>query len=706
MKKLYYLIIISTVILATACKSKKMKSVTNENPLLSEYNTPFEVPPFDRIKAVHYMPAFKEGMLQQDMEIKSIIENKDNPTFENTVQALDYSGRLLVNVSSVFFSLTSANTNDDLQKLQNEITPLLTKHNDDIFLNSSLFKRIKTVYDSKSSLNLNPEQIRLLEKQYHHFLRSGAGLDSTKKDRLRAINELLASLSVQFNDNVLEETKAFNLVIKDKIDLAGLPKSVVNAAAEDARQAKADGTWLFTLDNASIIPFLTYSENRNLREKILKAYMNRANNNNKNDNKKVFAKLVNLRSEKALILGYKNFAEMQIEDRMSKTPGKVFDLLNKLWTPALEAAKKEASEYQQKIYKDGKNFKLEPWDWRYYAEKVRKEKFEFDEEQVRQYFTLENVKQGAFTVANKLYGITFTEIINVPKYHPENVVYEVKDKDGSHLGVIYMDFHPRKGKRGGAWCTSFRDQYRVNGKNVDPIVSIVCNFTKPLGDEPALLSFDEARTLFHEFGHALQGIFSKVTYPGLNELVRDYVELPSQIMENWASDPQIINMYAKNYKTGKPIPKDLLDKISKSEYFGEGFATTEYLAASFLDLDYHTIAAPDPNLDIPNFENNAMKSIGLIPEILPRYRTTYFLHISDDEYAAGYYVYVWAQVLDADAFSVFKEKGLFDQHSAQLFRENVLEKGGSEDEMEAYKRFRGKEPDINALLKRKGFINN
>lgn len=688
----------------TACKTKELKTSQGRNPLLSDFNTPFEVPPFDLIKPAHYMPAFIEAMRQQDREIRTIVDNKEIPTFENTVEALDYSGQLLVKVSNIFFSLTSANTNDTLQKIQDEITTLLSKHDDNILLNTELFKKIKAVYDTKSALNLNPEQIRLLEKKFKHFIKSGAGLDSLKQIRLREINEQLASLSVKFSNNVLAETKAFKLIVDNKADLAGLPESLVNLAADEAKQDKMNGKWLFTLDNASIMPFLTYSDNRILRERMLKAYINRANNNNINDNKQVLTSLVNLRAEKALLLGYKNFAELQLDDRMAKTPDKAYELLHKLWLPSLDAAKKEASSYQKYIYKCGNSFKLEPWDWRYYAEKLRKETYDLDEEQIKPYFTLENVKQGAFTVANKLYGITFTEIMNVPKYHHDNVVYEVKEKDGAHLGVIYMDFQPRSSKRGGAWCGSFRDQYKVKDKNIDPIVTIVCNFTKPTANAPALLTFDETTTLFHEFGHALQAIFSKVTYPGLNNLVRDYVELPSQFMENFASDPEVIKIYAKNYKTNQPIPKELLDKIAKSQLFNEGFATTEYLAAAFLDLDYHTIAGPDKAMNITSFESHSMKSIGLIPEILPRYRSTYFLHISDNDYAAGYYVYVWAQVLDADAFSIFRDKGIFDQKTAKLFRENVLEKGGSEDEMEAYVRFRGAEPTIDALLKRKGFV--
>lgn len=675
-----------------------------ENPFFTEYNTPFQIPPFDLIKDGDYMPAFIEGMKQQDEEIKHIVENKQAPTFENTIEALDYSGRLLSRVSSVFFSLTSANTNDSLQKIKATVNPLLSKHSDNISMNRVLFKQIKSVYDTRDKLELTTEQKRLLEKTYKEFIKNGAGLDSAKQRRLSEINEKLASLSVQFGDNLLKETKAFQLIIHKKEDLAGLPQSVIDAAADDAHKAKIDGKWLFTLDNASIMPFLTYADNRTLREKILKAYANRGNNNNANDNKEVMAQLINLRCEKANLLGHKNFASLKLEDRMAKTPENAHELLARLWEPALKVAKKEAEELQAYIDKEGKKFKLEPWDWRYYSEKVRKAKYDLDEEQIRPYFSLENVRQGAFMVANKLYGITFTKVKDVPKYHPDNMVYEVKDKDGSHLGILYMDFHPRASKRGGAWCGTFRDQFKYQGKDIRPVVTIVCNFSKPTVDTPALLSFDEANTLFHEFGHALQGLFSKVTYPGVSDLVRDYVELPSQVMENWASDPEVINMYAKHYKTGQPIPKALLDKMMESRLFNEGFATVEYLAASLLDMDYHTISTPVKGLNILKYEEESMKKIGLIPEILPRYKTTYFNHISSDGYAAGYYVYIWAEVLDADAFEAFKEKGIFDQQTAKLFRENVLEKGGSEDEMQAYKHFRGAEPSITPLLKRRGLL--
>ena len=704
MKKFGFIVIIVIAFMGTSFIKKDAKHNTSGNPFFSAYDNPFGVPPFNLIKNEHYMPAFKEGMKQQNDEIKQIVDNKEAPTFENTIEVLDFSGRLLTNVSYVFYSLTSANTNDSLQAIQKEISPILSTHSDNIVMNAGLFKRVKAVYDSREQLKLTAEQAKLLEKTYKNFIRSGAGLDSAKQSRLRDVNKELASLTVKFGDNLLKETKAFKLIINKKEDLSGLPQTLIDAATDDAKKAKLEGKWVFTLDNASIMPFLTYADKRELREKILKAYATRGNNNNANDNKEVMKQLVNLRAEKANLLGYKTYADLRLEERMAKTPEKAYELLNKLWTPALKVSQKEAAELQAYIDKEGGKFKLQPWDWRYYSEKVRKAKYDLDEEQMKPYFSLENIRQGAFMVANKLYGVTFSELKDIPKYHPDNYVYEVKDKDGTHLGILYMDFHPRASKRGGAWCGGFRDHYKYQGKEVNPVVSIVCNFSKPTADAPALLTFDEANTLFHEFGHSLQALFSKVSYPGVSDLVRDYVELPSQFMENFASSPEVIPMYAKHYKTGQPIPKELVEKIEKSKLFNEGFATVEYLAASLLDMDYHTLTAPDKNLDIMKFEDASMKKIGLIPEILPRYRTTYFNHISSDGYAAGYYVYIWAAVLDADAFEAFKENGIFDQKTAKLFRENVLEKGGSEDEMTAYKHFRGAEPSITPLLKRRGLL--
>ncbi len=703
MKNLY-IIILSIFIMEVSCKQKEASTSASENPLLTEFKTPFQVPPFDKIKNEHYMPAFEAGMKMEDDEIAQIVNNKDSATFTNTIEALDYSGRRLIDIQYIFFSLTSANTNDTLQEIQEKVTRLLTKHSDNIILNSALFNRVKTVYINRDKANLNEEQMRLLDKTYRRFVRNGAGLDSVKQKRLREINEQMASLSVKFGDNLLKETKAYRLVIDNKKDLNGLPESLINAAADDAKNTSLEGKWIFTLDNSSIMPFLTYAANGSLREKMLNAYSNRGNNNNEFDNKRVMAQIFNLRIEKAQLLGYNNFAALATEERMAKNPENVYNLLNKLWTPALKVAKREASDLQESINKDGNTFKLRPSDWRYYAEKVRKEKYDLDEEQIRPYFPLENVKQGAFMVANKLFGITFTEVTDIPKYNADSHVYEVKENDGKHVGILYMDFHPRASKRGGAWCGGFRDQHKFNGKNISPVVSIVCNFSKPTADAPSLLSFDETNTLFHEFGHALQALLSNVTYPGVASLVRDYVELPSQVMENWASDPEVINLYAKHYKTGKPIPKELVDKMMNSRYFNEGFGTVEYLAASILDMDYHTINEVVTDLDVLKFEAASMKKVGLIPEILPRYRTTYFNHISSTDYAAGYYVYVWAQVLDADAYQAFKENGTFDQPTAKLFRKYILEKGSSMDEMEAYKRFRGAEPSIEPLLKRKGFL--
>jgi len=703
MKKSVVVLSFLSILLLSYKNQPPKRDLDKNNPFFNEFDAPFGIPPFEKIKESHFMPAFKEAMLQEEEDVLAIINNSQEPNFENTIAAFDNKGLLMSKVQSVFSTLTGTCINDTLQKIQKELTPLLTRHGDNIMLNKKLFAKIQQVFLAKDNLNLRTDQLRLLEKIYKRFIRNGAALDSVKQKRLREINEQAAGLSVKFGNNLLAETKAYKLVIDKKEDLAGLPQSLIDAAADDAKKAKMDGKWVFTLDVPSIMPFLTYADNRTLRQQMLTAYSSRGNNNNENDNKKIMAQIFNLRLEKSQLIGYKSYAQFALEERMAKTIEITYDFLNKLWEPALNMAKKECNELQAYIDKQPDKFKLEAWDWRYYSEKVRKEKYALDEEEIRQYLPLDNVRNGAFMVANKLWGITFTPLNNVPTYHKDAVAFEVREKNGKHLGVLYMDFFPRAGKRGGAWCSGFRSQTYRDGKEIRPLVSIVCNFSKPTADAPALLSFDEANTLFHEFGHALRSLLSNVNYSGLNDLVRDYVELPSQIMENWASDPDVLPLYAKHYKTGKPIPKELIKKMTNSQYFNQGFITVEYLAASLLDLDYHSIAQANPDMDVIAFETESMKRIGLIPEILPRYKTTYFNHISGNGYAAGYYVYVWAQVLDADAYQAFVEKGLFDQKTAQLFRENVLAKGSSEDEMTAYKRFRGKEPDIKALLKRKGF---
>lgn len=680
-------------------------SQEDENPLLKEFTTPFGVPPFDQIKEEHFLPAIKTGIEIHKKEIEAIIKNPEAPTFENTIEALEKSGRLLQKVTDIFYVLNGCMTNDNMQKIAKEVAPMLAKHMDEIRMNPDLFKRVKTVYDNKDKLNLNPEQKKLLEEYYKDFVRGGANLDDAKKARLMEINQELSLLSVKFGENVLKEENKFELVIDRKEDLEGLPEAVIQEAYETAKERGKEGKWVFTIKKPSLIPFLQYSPNRELREKIFKAYINRGNNNDELDNKKIISRIIALRVEKAKLLGYKSHAHLILEENMAKNPEKVYELLKKIWEPALKVAKKEAKELQEMIYKEGEKFKLEPWDWWYYAEKVRKEKYQLDEEMLRPYFKLENCIEGAFYVANKLYGIKFEEREDIPKYHPDVKVFEVKEADGSHIGIFYVDYFPRASKRSGAWMTSFRKQSMLDGKMVHPVIVNVGNFTKPTSNKPALLSIEEVETLFHEFGHALHGLLSKCTYPSLSgtAVPRDFVELPSQIMENWALEPEVLKVYAKHYQTGEVIPSELVEKIKNSRKFNQGFATVEYLAAAFLDMDYHTLEEVR-EIDPIKFEEESMKKIGMIPEIVVRYRSTNFQHIFSGGYSAGYYSYIWSEVLDADAFEAFKEKGIFDPKTALSFRKNILEKGGSDDPMTLYKRFRGREPKVEPLLKKRGLL--
>lgn len=627
-------------IAAISCKNENSnnnnKSDMN-NPLLSENKNPFIVPSFDKIKPEHYMPAIKEGMKQHEKEIEDIIKNIQEPTFENTIGALENSGFLLADCYAVFNNLTESNTSDTLQKLAKEIAPIISQHADNINLNANLFKRVKTVYDKKQTLNLTPEQTRVLEETYDRFIRGGAALNETQQKRFREINQELSVLSLKFGDNILAETNSFKLIIDKKDDLAGLPKAIVDGAAEAAKENKMEGKWVIGLQSPSIFPFLQYSEKRELREKILKAYLNKGNNNNANDNKETIKQILNLKLEKSKLLGYKNTADFILSKNMAKNQETVYKLLKQIWDPALKVAKKEAAELQTLIDKEGKKIKLEAWDWRYYAEKLRKEKYDLDEEQLRPYFELENVKNGLFTVANKLYGIKLISRTDIPVYHKDAVAYEVQDKDGSDLGVLYMDFFPRESKRGGAWMSNFREQSFRNGKDVRPVITVVCNFSKPTAEQPALLTFDEVSTMFHEFGHALHGMLSKCTYVSLSgtNVTRDFVELPSQILENWAAEPEVLKMFAKHYKTGKIIPDTLIQKMKNSQLFNQGFATTEFIAAALLDMDYHTITDP-LTMSIPEFEAKTQKTIGLIPEIPFRYKSTYYNHIFGGGYSAGY----------------------------------------------------------------------
>jgi peptidyl-dipeptidase Dcp len=674
-----------------------------QNPFFEKYNTPFEVPPFDKIEVDHYMPAFKEAMEMHNEQIDMIVNLAAPPTFDNTIEALDYSGAMLSSVSDVFFSMNSALTNEDMQAIAKEAAPMLSKHRDNIRLNDKLFRRIKAVYEKKDGLSLSKEQEMLLEDYYKSFVRNGANLDEEKKIKLKAINEELSVLTLRFGENVLKENNAFELVIDNEEDLAGLPEAVITGAAEAAKDRGHEGKWVFTLHKPSMIPFIQFSDKRELREKIYRGYINRGDNNNELDNKEILQKIASLRANRAHLLGYKTHAHYMLEESMAKQPEEVYKLLNQLWDPALARAKMEAQELQAMIGAEGNSFKLESWDWWYYSEKLRKEKYELDDEMLRPYFQLENVIDGAFSLATKLYGITFEERTDMPKYHEDVRVFEVKEADGSHIGILYTDYFPRESKRGGAWMGSFRKQMVKGGKNVSPVIFNVGNFSKPTADKPSLLSFDETLTLFHELGHGLHGLLSKCTYPRLSgtAVATDFVELPSQIMENWALDPEVLKGYAKHYETGETIPQDLVDKIRNSRLFNQGFATTEYLAASFLDMDWHTIEDAS-EVDPIEFEKKSLTKIGLIPEIISRYRSPYFRHIFAGGYAAGYYSYVWAEVLDADAFQAFKETNLFDKKTAQLFREHILAAGGTEKPMTLYKRFRGREPEIDPLLKRRG----
>ncbi|MEJ2048238.1 MAG: M3 family metallopeptidase [Calditrichota bacterium] len=696
MKETILFMLLATV-LFTVC------SIKDRNPFFGEYQTPFGTPPFEKIKESHYLPAFTEGISQHHQEILAIINNKEGPTFQNTVEALENSGQLLTRVRAVFFNMISANTNDRMQEVAQEVSPMLSQHADDILLNEDLFKRIKTVYDEKDQLDLTHEQQRLLEETYRRYARNGANLDENQKAELREINKELSLLTLKFGDNVLKETNKFELVIDNEADLTGLPENVISTAAETAKERGHEVAWVFTIQKPSMIPFLQYSQKRDLREKIFEAYINQGNHDDELDNKATLTRIAVLRLKRANLLGYKTHADFVLEENMAKVPQNVYNRLNQIWKPALKVAQKEEKDLQNLVYADGQNFKLEPWDWWYYAEKLKKQRYDLDDEVLRPYFKLENVREGTFMVANKLWGLTFEERTDIPTYNADVKTFEVKDADGSHIGILYTDYFPRASKRGGAWMSDYRGQKIIDGKMVTPIVCNVFNFTKPTGNTTSLLTLEEAKTLFHEFGHGLHGLLSNCNYETLSgtNVARDFVELPSQIMENWATDPEVLKMYARHYETDQPIPDELIQKIEKASKFNQGFETVELLAASFLDMDWHTITNT-ANLDPVAFEKASLSKIGLIPEIVVRYRSPYFRHIFAGGYSAGYYSYIWAEVLDADAFQAFKETSIFDQATARSFRENILAAGNTEDPMVLYKKFRGREPGIDALLVRRG----
>lgn len=676
------------------------QSTESENPFFSEFQSPYGSPDFDRIQLADYEPAFLKGIEQQNQEIKAIVENPEAPTFENTIVALDNSGEILNRVSGVFFALTSADTNDELMALEAKIAPMLSEHSDNIYLNEALYQRVAKVCEQEKSgaIQLTTEQHYLLEKYRKAFERSGAALDKEKQARLREINKELSTLTIEFSNHVLADNNAFKLVVDKQEDLAGLPEAVIAGAASEAEAQGEKGKWVFTLQESSRTPLLQYAQNRELRKQIYQAYTSLGNRSNENDNKEILKKILTLRVEKAQLMGYDTYAAYVLADNMAKTPENVLDFLHNLWGYSIQNAKKEAAELQQIMDKEGKGEKLEAWDWWYYAEKLRQQKYNLNEDEIKPYFSQEDVQKGLFYVVNKLYGITLTPTDTVPVYNKDVKTYIVNDADGSFLGLFYCDYMPRASKQSGAWMSNFREQK----EGVRPLIYNVASFTKPAGDTPSLLTIDEAKTMFHEFGHALHGMLSQCKYQGVSgtAVAQDFVELPSQIMEHWTVEPEVLKVYARHYKTGEVIPDELVAKIENQALFNQGFMTTELLAAALLDMEFHNLTTTE-GLDVVAFEKQLMDKLGLIPQIAPRYRATYFRHIMGG-YDAGYYSYLWAERLDADAFEAFKEHGIFDPATAKAFRQNILEKGGSDDPMKLYETFRGAQPSLEPLLKNRG----
>ncbi|WP_286967723.1 M3 family metallopeptidase [Flavobacterium sp. UBA4854] len=673
--------------------------------ILTQYfNTKHNTAPFSQIKIEDYVPAFNEGIALAKAEIDAIVNNPDVPTFENTIVAMDFSGDVLDRLSSIFFNLNSAETNDEMQKIAQEVSPLLSEFGNDIRLNAELFARVKTVYDQKESLNLNPEQTTLLDKKYKSFSRNGANLPEDKKNQLREIDKELSKLSLQFGENVLAETNNFELHLTDEKDLSGLPEGTIEAARLLAKNQEKEG-WIFTLDYPSYVPFLTYADNRELRKKMAIAFGAKGFQKNEFNNEENVLKIAKLRHERANLLGYKTHAHFVLEERMAESPEKVFSFLNDLLAKAKPAAQKEFAELTAFAKELDGIEQLEKWDGAYYSEKLKQQLFNLDDEKLKPYFQLEKVLDGAFTVAKKLYGLTFTEVFDIDKYHEEVTTYEVKDANDNLVSIFYADFFPRKGKRNGAWMTSFKSQYVKDGVNERPHISNVCNFTKPTETKPSLLTFNEVTTLFHEFGHGLHGMLADTVYPSLSgtSVYWDFVELPSQIMENWCYEPEALALFANHYETGEIIPIEYVQKIKESASFQEGLATLRQLSFGLLDMAWH---GQDPTniTDLKTFETEQFANTQLYPDVKENAMSTAFSHIFQGGYSSGYYSYKWAEVLDADAFEYFHENGIFNEEIAKKFKDNVLSKGGTEHPMILYKRFRGQEPKPEALLKRAGLL--
>tara|TARA_B000000557_G_scaffold259102_1_gene254484 strand:+ start:20067 stop:22157 length:2091 start_codon:yes stop_codon:yes gene_type:complete len=684
-------------ILIIGCNKQELEM----NPFFEEYETPFKIPPFEKIKFEHYEPAFMQGIDEHQKEIVKIAQNEKEPTFENTLEALESSGKTLDKVANVFYNLLGSNTNDEFDALAVKMSPLLSAHNDKILLNKELFERIKILKSNEPSLKLSDEQKRLLDETYKRFQRAGANLDQEAMIRLTEINSSLSSLSVQFDQNVLKETNGYSLIIDDPDDLQGLPDEEIRQASLLASSEGHDGKWVFKPTRVSMYPFLTYSEKRELRENLYKSYILRGDNDNDFDNKEIIKKMVALRKEKANLMGFETHADYVLDNTMAKTTLNVNKLLDTVWNPGIEKAKGEVEAMQEIILEEGGNFKLEAWDWWHYSEKLRQEKFDFKEEEVKPYFSEDKVLKGAFEVAEKLFEITFTERDDLPKYREDIRTFVVEDFNNQVIGIFYTDFTQRPNKGGGAWMNTFRSQSKFEGKTI-PIVINVCNFPPKNVDGVSLLSFEQVETLFHEFGHGLHGLLSDVNYPSLSgtAVTRDYVEFPSQMMENWAREPEVIKTFAKHYITGETIPDELLAKISEARTFNEGFETSEYVAAAHLDMAFHM--EKDSIEDIDAFEDETLKNLGLIPEIESRYRSTYFGHIFAGGYSSGYYSYLWTEVLEADAFEAFKQNGLYHKETADKLKKYVYSSGNTKDLMEQYVKFRGKEPDIQPLLEKRG----
>lgn len=715
LKKTHVALLVSGALLVTGCSkqpeqiqtentqgTEEVSAQASQNPFFKTWDTPFGAPPFDEIKTEHFMPAFKETMLEHKNEIKAITTDERTPDFDNTIAAMELAGSGLSRVSRVFFNLTGTESNDELQALQREVSPMLTRHGNEIRMNEDLFKRVLAVYQAREEANLTPEQLRLLERTYNSFVRTGANLSTEQRAELAKINERISALTTEFGQNSLNDSRAFKLVLEEK-DLDGLPKAQRDAAAATAQAMGLENKYVITLNRASVEPFLQFSNRRDLREQAFNAWSKRGDNDNEFDNKKIIAEIVALRAQRAQLLGYKNHSEFVLSDAMASTPETAMDLLMKVWKPAVAKANQESEWLKEQMAAEGKEHELKPWDWRYYAEKVRKEKFDLNQGEIAEYFELENMLKAKFYVAERLFGLTFTERHDIPVYNPVVRVWEVKDKLGNPIGLFYGDYYARPSKRSGAWMSSFRTQQKLAG-NVKPIIINNMNLNKPAEGEATLMSFSDAVTLFHEFGHALHGLLSNVTYPSLagTNTPRDWVEFPAQLYEHFIEQPEMLKQFARHYKTNEPMPEALLERIKQASTFNQGFATVEYTASALVDMAYHQLTEVK-DLDVRAFEDKVLSEYGKPEAIIMRHRSPHFGHIFAGGYSSAYYAYMWSEILDADGFDAFLEaKDIFDENTANRLYEFIYSRGATLDYFDAYQGFRGRKPNTDALLRNRG----